>query len=78
MRRAYALIALLGIAVSSGLFEGAFSYFKGQEIERATARLSLYRNTLESEIRHFGHVPFILSLDPVVAQTLAGGSAETL
>ena len=38
----------------------------------------MYRNTLESEIRHFCHVPFILSLDPVVAQTLAGGSAETL
>ncbi|MEO0945618.1 MAG: ATP-binding protein, partial [Pseudomonadota bacterium] len=73
-----ALIALLGIAVSIGLFQGAFSYFKGQEIERATARLSLYRNTLESEIRHFGHLPFLLSLDPVVAETLAGGPADIL
>lgn len=78
MRRAYALITLLGIAVSIGLFQGAFAYFKGQEIERATARLSLYRNTLESEIRHFGHLPFLLSLDPVVAQTLSGGETEKL
>lgn len=78
MRRAYALIFLLGIVVSTGLFQGAFSYFKAQEIERATARLSLYRNTLESEIRHFGHLPFLLSLDPVVAETLAGGAAATL
>lgn len=64
--------------MSVGLFQGAFSYFKGQEIERATARLSLYRNTLESEIRHFGHLPFLLSLDPVVAETLAGGPADIL
>ncbi|MEO1306774.1 MAG: sensor histidine kinase, partial [Pseudomonadota bacterium] len=78
MRLVYVIVVLLGVAVSAALFQGAFSYFKSQQIERATARLTLYRNTLESEIRHFGHLPFHLSLDPVVAQTLTGDDASAL
>ncbi|MEM9433872.1 MAG: ATP-binding protein [Pseudomonadota bacterium] len=78
MRLVLVLSLLLTVAVATGLQRASFSYFKTQEIETAAARLSLYRSTLESELRHFAHLPFLLSLDPVVSRTLAGAPTETL
>lgn len=78
MRYLYALVLLSVCVLSIALFQGAFSYFKGQQIEKASARLSLYRTALESEINHFAHLPFLLSLDPVVAETLVDGDASAL
>ncbi len=78
MRFATLALPLGALLVSIALFQGALRYFKAQQIEQATARLTLYQNTLETEIRHFGHLPFLLSLDPVVGQTLAGASTVAL
>lgn len=78
MRYVSVTVASFVLVISIALFQGAFAYFKAQQIEKATARLTLYRNTLESEIRHFGHLPFLLSLDPVVTGTLAGQNPKTL
>lgn len=61
-----------------GLYWTSFSFFKSQEVAKAQARLTLYRSTLETELRHFAHLPFLLSLDPVVTATLAGGEIEPL
>ncbi|MCF2870320.1 ATP-binding protein [Octadecabacter sp. G9-8] len=66
------------LALAVGLYWASFSFFKSQEVEKAQARLTLYRSTLESELRHFAHLPFLLSLDPVVTATLAGGETEPL
>ena len=78
MRLYYVLFSAVALALSIALFLGSFAYFKTQEIEKATARLTLYRNTLEAEIRHFAHLPFLLSLDPMVTGALAQGDTETL
>ncbi|GAA6164073.1 ATP-binding protein [Pelagimonas sp. KU-00592-HH] len=78
MRFVYGLLLMLVFAISVALFQGAFSYFKAQQVEKASARLTLYRNTLESEMRHFAHLPFLLSLDPFVANSLAQPETEVL
>lgn len=70
MRLIYLLSACVLLAVSSVTYWGALSYFRGQEIDRAAARLTLYRSALEAELRRFAHLPFVLSLDPVVADAL--------
>lgn len=72
----FSTVLILGL--TAGLYWASFSFFKSQEIEKAQARLTLYRSTLETELRHFAHLPFLLSLDPVVTATLAGGETEPL
>lgn len=78
MRATKPLFAILILAIAAGLFWASFSFFKAQEIDKAQARLTLYRSTLASELRHYAHLPFLLSLDPVVATTLQGGPTEPL
>ncbi len=78
MRFTKLLFATLILCLATGLYIASFSFFKSQELEEARARLTLYRSTLESELRHFAHLPFLLSLDPVVTATLMGAETETL
>ena len=70
-------IALVAVCAFA-LFWASYAYFKAQELEKAAARLTLYRSTVETELKHFAHLPFLLSLDPVVTQTLAGGDTAVL
>ncbi|MGX9354682.1 sensor histidine kinase [Roseobacteraceae bacterium S113] len=78
MRIVTLLFCLLIAGLAGGLYWASFAYFKAGEIERAEARLSLYRNTLVSELRHFAHLPFLVSLDPVVQRTLQSGENSAL
>lgn len=78
MRKTYLFFIACAVAVSMGLFGGSFSYFQAQEIEKADARLTLYRSALLAELRHFSHLPFLLSLDPVVSATLDGAETTIL
>lgn len=78
MRFTKLFFGLLLVGLAAGLYWVSFSLFKAQEIDKAQARLSLYRSTLETELRHFAHLPFLLSLDPFVQDTLAGASTEQL
>lgn len=78
MRFTKLLSTILVFLLAAGLYWASFSLFKSQEIEKAQARLTLYRSTLETELRHFAHLPFLLSLDPVVTRTLAGGPTKPL
>lgn len=73
-------IATIGAFVIAvyGLFEVSYLFFKSQELDKAEARLTLYTNAVEAELEHFAHLPFLLSLDPVVTRTLAGGDPEQL
>lgn len=78
MRFVTPLFLVAVLALASGLHLVSFAYFKTWDIDKAAARLTLYRSTLEAELRHFAHLPFLVSLDPVVADTLAGGASEPL
>lgn len=72
------ILASALLALAMGLHWVSFAYFKAQEIETAAARLTLYRSTLETELRHFAHLPFLLSLDPVVVRSLEDDETEEL
>ena len=77
--RPLSIFLLFAAAVCSvGFYFGAYAYFKDAELEKAQARLSLYRTTVETEMRHFAHLPFLLSLDPVVLATLDGADRVEL
>ena len=78
MRHLRLLLALIAVLCGVGLFIGAYAYFKAEELEKAEARLSLYRSTVGAELQRFAHLPFLLSLDPVVISTLAGGDRGQL
>lgn len=78
MRKTYLFLIAAAALVSTGIFWGSFSYFQAQEIEKAEARLTLYRSALVTELRHFSHLPFLLSLDPVVSATLGGAEPANL
>lgn len=66
---------LLLFAAAAGLYWGAYFYFKTQELEKAAARLTLYRGTVQAELQHFAHLPFLLSQDPFVVSTLSSREA---
>ncbi len=66
------------VLCAAGAFWGSYMYFKAQELETAAARLTLYRSTVEAELRNFSHMPFLLSQDPVVMETLEGGDPARL
>lgn len=78
MRPVGYIAILLSVLTAAGLFWGSFAYFKAQELEKAAARLTLFRSTVEAALEHFAHMPFLLSLDPVVISTLSGGNRGTL
>lgn len=63
---------------AAAVYWGSYLYFKAQELEAAAARLTLYRSTVEAELRNFSHMPFLLSQDPVVIATLNGGDRALL
>ena len=60
------------VACGYGLFLASFSYFKSEEIQKADARLSLYQNSLLSEIERFAYFPYVLSQDPHVIRATQG------
>lgn len=68
--RTLTLILVIIIAFGYGLYLVSFSYFKSAEIQKANARLSLYKSSLLGEIERFAYFPFVLSQDPnVIAAT---------
>lgn len=69
---------LLVLAGAAGLFWMAYAYFETQVRDQAKAGLSLHRSTVQAELRHFAHFPFVLSLDPYVVAALDSGNPEAL
>ncbi len=79
MRPRFLLLSIVGLAVLSyGMYYVSFSYFKSEEIRKASGRLSLYKSTLLSEIERFVYFPFVLSQDPYVISALSGEGADRL
>jgi len=78
MRAVRGLLFALMLGLCAVIYGASFSYFKAQEIDKTAARLTLYRSTLESELRHFSHLPFLLSLDPFVIRAISDGDIDGL
>lgn len=57
------IITLVCIAV---LFVSAVSYFRGEEVEEANARLSLYSRSVNETLERFQHLPYVLARDALV------------
>jgi len=70
------LMSLLACALA--VFWASFYFFRGEELDQARARLSLYRSTVEAELQRFSHLPYVLAQDPFVIQTAQGGSTAAL
>lgn len=76
MRPRFLLLFIVALAVLSyGMYYVSFSYFKSEEIRKASGRLSLYKSSLLSEIERFVYFPFVLSQDPYVISALSGEGA---
>ncbi len=76
MRAIRFLFLFLVLGCAAGIYGASFSYFKAQDLEKAEARLTLHRSTLVSELRHFSHLPFLLSLDPFVISAVADAQLD--
>ncbi|MEX0286843.1 MAG: ATP-binding protein [Paracoccaceae bacterium] len=78
MRRAATIFLLAILACSAAVFWASYSYFQAQEVAKASARLSLFRSTVEAELKRFSHLPFVLARDPVLIDTIRTGDTRPL
>lgn len=78
MRPVVPVLILCFLALAAGTYWGAYTYFRAEELERAEARLSLYRSTVKAELERFSHLTYVLSRDSVVIETAAGGDTAAL
>ncbi len=76
--RRFTVWLLLTLAGATLAFWSSNAYFRTEELERASARLSLYRSTLEAELERFSHLTFILARDPFVIETARGANTGPL
>lgn len=76
LTRAAAIVAFL--LTTYALFWASSHLFKSQELEKAEARLTLYSSAVETELATFAHLPFVLSLDPIVTGALSGDDPGVL
>ncbi len=76
--RSFTAWLLLTLAGATLAFWISHAYFRADELERADARLSLYRSTLEAELMRFSHLTFILARDPFVIETAKGANTGPL
>ena len=77
-RGVWALAVLVILAVTAAVWIAAHRYFVSEELQRAEARLSLYRSTVLAEVERFAHLTQVLSVDPFVIDALAAEPPEVL
>lgn len=75
--RILASLLLAGLVVL-GAFWASYGYFRADEVDRASARLSLYRSTVVAELERFSHLTYVLANDPFVIATAGGGDTTQL
>ena len=66
------------VALSSAAWIASYKYFVSEEVQRAEARLSLYRSTVLAEVERFEHLTQVLSVDPFVIRALDAAPTPTL
>ncbi len=72
------LLLIVIVLAAMSVFWGSYGYFKAEELDRASARLSLYRSTVIAELDRFSHLTYVLANDPFVIATALGGETSTL
>lgn len=65
-------------ALLAGIFWGAFLLIEAAERDRAAARLSFYRGTLQAALDRYRHLPFVLAADPLVIAAAGGADPAGL
>ncbi|MRU14482.1 sensor histidine kinase [Roseovarius sp. A21] len=65
-------------ALSSAAWIASYKYFVSEEVQRAEARLSLYRSTVLAELERFEHLTQVLSVDPFVIRALDAAATPAL
>jgi len=55
------LLSVVALAILAALFYTATSVFRTLELSQATAKLSLYRTTIENELQRLEHLPVIVA-----------------
>lgn len=78
--RIFVPLLLIGVMAigAFGAYWGAYVYFRAEVMDRAAARLSLYRSTVVSELERFSHLTFVLANDSFVIATARGGNRQVL
>lgn len=74
----WVLVLAAVVAATVGVWFGAHRYFVSEEVQRAEARLSLYRSTVLAEVERFAHLTQVLSVDPFVIAALQSEGAPSL
>ncbi|QBY00309.1 sensor histidine kinase [Rhodophyticola sp. CCM32] len=79
--REWGVLIVFVIAVALATFATwvvSHLYFISEEIQRAEARLSLYRSTVLAEVERFEHLTLVLSVDPFVLEALVSAPTDAL
>lgn len=66
------LSVLVGVVCGVFVYGLSFSYFEAEELQKLQGRLSLYKNSLDSQIERFSYLPYVLSQDPYVIRGAQG------
>lgn len=78
MTRLMLLFLAIYAACAAAVYWASDSYFRREELDKASARLSLYQSTVTSELRRVSHLPHVLSKDALVIETAEGGPTKPL
>ncbi len=70
--------AFVALCVAAAAWVATYRYFTAQELQRAEARMSLYHNTVLSELERFEHLTQVLAVDPFVIEALEDGTLGAL
>ena len=78
MRLLVPVLLVAMVIATVGVFWASLAYFRAEELDRASARLTLYQSTVEAELQRFSHLTYVLARDPFVIETATGGPTPAL
>lgn len=78
MRLIVPFVLLALVVAVTGVFWASLTFFRTEELNRASARLTLYQSTVDAELRRFSHLTYVLARDPYVIETASGGPTDVL
>lgn len=71
-RSVIAALVIITLVCITVLFISAVSYFRGEEVQEANARLSLYTRSVNETLQRFQHLPYVLARDALVVAVASG------
>lgn len=76
--RIFAILLFITVLSIVVLFVSGISYFKGEEVSEANARLSLYIRSVNDTLERFQHLPYVLARDALVFKVASGEEPDGL